>query len=318
MLGWLVTRPLRVLRAATAFVVVIGTLCGAHAVDGATGGTTLDTVQHRGFLRCGVHRSGLGLAEVNADGHWSGYFVEYCRIVAAATVGDTEAVRFIEVDDISATLALTENLADVVISTLDPGGAAAPGGDRIDYLMPILEDRLILVPARGTIRRIADLPHGTRICSGGHAAYQDSLRRAIGNRVSFVEVVSYESIDGLFNAFFRQRCDAISHHSFAIRSQGALRAPSRVRLDLAGLDLGRVEFRPSVGAADPAWGDLVGRILGAALFDPAAGGGGRGALTAGQIQRIRAIASAPEAVFARTLGHDGGQGFEPTLPATGI
>jgi general L-amino acid transport system substrate-binding protein len=55
----------------------------------------LQDVQARGELRCGVNAGGLaGFASVGADGEWSGFDVDYCRAIAAAVLGDANAVAF--------------------------------------------------------------------------------------------------------------------------------------------------------------------------------------------------------------------------------
>jgi general L-amino acid transport system substrate-binding protein len=57
--------------------------------------TTLETVKSRGSLICGVHNTGLpGFTNINADGTYSGLDVDFCRAVAAAVLGDAQAVQF--------------------------------------------------------------------------------------------------------------------------------------------------------------------------------------------------------------------------------
>ena len=57
--------------------------------------STLETVRNRGTLICGSNGSGLpGFGVVGADGEWSGFDVDYCRAIAAAVLGDANAVEF--------------------------------------------------------------------------------------------------------------------------------------------------------------------------------------------------------------------------------
>jgi len=72
--------------------VLAGGLAGALAISPAVAGSTLDAVKQRGFLQCGVTEIGVGLSHVNEAGDWTGFFTDYCRAVAAATLGNTEAV----------------------------------------------------------------------------------------------------------------------------------------------------------------------------------------------------------------------------------
>lgn len=55
----------------------------------------LDAVQARGTLNCGVNPGLPGFSEQGADGRWSGFDVDYCRAIAAAVLGDADAVTFV-------------------------------------------------------------------------------------------------------------------------------------------------------------------------------------------------------------------------------
>ena len=64
---------------------------GAWAQDSAT----LQTVKDRGMLNCGVTTGLTGFSEQGADGEWQGFDVSLCRAVAAAALGDPQAVTFV-------------------------------------------------------------------------------------------------------------------------------------------------------------------------------------------------------------------------------
>ena len=57
-------------------------------------GSLLDTVQARGTLHCGVSGSAVAFSETQADGSVTGFDADYCRAVAAAVLGDADAVKF--------------------------------------------------------------------------------------------------------------------------------------------------------------------------------------------------------------------------------
>ena len=67
---------------------------GALAATGATA-ATLDDVKARGTLNCGVNTGLAGFAAPDANGEWQGFDVAICRAVAAAVLGDPNAVNFI-------------------------------------------------------------------------------------------------------------------------------------------------------------------------------------------------------------------------------
>ncbi|MDF1804409.1 amino acid ABC transporter substrate-binding protein [Thalassovita sp.] len=72
---------------------------GAMTILGLAAGVahagTLEDVQARGKLRCGVTTGLVGFAAPDANGHWDGFDVGMCRAVAAAVLGDGAAVEFV-------------------------------------------------------------------------------------------------------------------------------------------------------------------------------------------------------------------------------
>ncbi len=75
--------------------VFLGALTVAGLAAGAAAAGTLDDVKARGKLNCGVTTGLVGFAAPDANGHWDGFDVGVCRAVAAAVLGDPEAVEFV-------------------------------------------------------------------------------------------------------------------------------------------------------------------------------------------------------------------------------
>lgn len=312
------TRPFRALRLLSLLPVLVALSVGAapaRAENPAPGGSqTLAEVQARGYVLCGVHRSGAGLAEIRVDGEWAGYFIEYCKIVAAAALGDGDAMRIVEIDDLSARLALRHRQVDVVISAIRD---VEPDADSANFafLTSILTDQQVLVTFQGELETMRDIPAGLKVCSSNHPVISRNLEAVIGNEDSALEVVNYNSIDGLFNAFFQQRCDAISHHHYAILAQNLLRSPQRTPACHTEFGLGRVVFSPMVCANDTEWLALVDAAVRAANHDETLGDSEIPFdVRVGFADRVHAIAQSTSAIYDRTLGHMGGQGFDPAVP----
>jgi general L-amino acid transport system substrate-binding protein len=55
---------------------------------------TLETVQKRGYVQCGVTTGLPGFSNPDAKGNWQGIDVDMCRSVAAAVLGDAQKVKF--------------------------------------------------------------------------------------------------------------------------------------------------------------------------------------------------------------------------------
>ncbi|MEO1492193.1 MAG: amino acid ABC transporter substrate-binding protein [Pseudomonadota bacterium] len=75
--------------------VFFGTLAAAGLAAGMASAATLDDVKAAGELKCGVSTGLVGFAAPDADGKWNGFDVAICRAVAAAVLGDGNAVKFV-------------------------------------------------------------------------------------------------------------------------------------------------------------------------------------------------------------------------------
>ncbi len=74
-------------------VEVAGEAGAAEAITFAGGGDTLGSVQDAGVLKCGVSGGVVGFSYIEADGSFTGFDWDYCRAVAAAVLGDADAVE---------------------------------------------------------------------------------------------------------------------------------------------------------------------------------------------------------------------------------
>jgi general L-amino acid transport system substrate-binding protein len=72
-----------------------GALTVAGFAASMASAATLDDVKERGTLNCGVTTGLIGFASPDANGVWDGFDVGVCRAVAAAVLGDPNAVEFV-------------------------------------------------------------------------------------------------------------------------------------------------------------------------------------------------------------------------------
>ncbi|WP_227271756.1 amino acid ABC transporter substrate-binding protein [Roseobacter weihaiensis] len=75
--------------------VLLGALTIAGLSAGAAAASTLEDVKARGTLNCGVVTGLVGFGAPDANGEWVGFDVSVCRAVAAAVLGDANAVEFV-------------------------------------------------------------------------------------------------------------------------------------------------------------------------------------------------------------------------------
>ncbi len=78
---------------------------------------TLKSVQTKGYLSCGISTGLVGFSSVDSKGHWKGLDVDLCRAIAAATLGDSNKVKFIPLTAKERFIALQSGEIDVLSRT---------------------------------------------------------------------------------------------------------------------------------------------------------------------------------------------------------
>jgi general L-amino acid transport system substrate-binding protein len=90
-----------------ALVAAVGAATTAHA-------GTLDEVRARGTVICGVSDGLPGFSVRHAEGDWSGFDVDICHAIAAAALGDPNAVEYVPLSAAARFDALREGRIDVL------------------------------------------------------------------------------------------------------------------------------------------------------------------------------------------------------------
>lgn len=91
---------------------------GATTAASAGAGDTLKAVQERGALNCGVS-SGVqtGMSTLDSAGNWNGFEVDFCRALAAATLGDATKIKYVPLEIKTAFTSLQSGGIDVLART---------------------------------------------------------------------------------------------------------------------------------------------------------------------------------------------------------
>ncbi|WP_255542537.1 hypothetical protein [Azospirillum sp. INR13] len=62
-------------------------------------GETLERIHGRGFLVCGLRSGVSGISFSDPQGHLDGFLVDVCRVFAAATLGNAQAIRVVRLPE---------------------------------------------------------------------------------------------------------------------------------------------------------------------------------------------------------------------------
>jgi general L-amino acid transport system substrate-binding protein len=130
--------------------------------ESAEGGL-LAEVRDRGTLNCGVNDAVPGFGVVDDAGDYSGFDIEFCKVVATAVLGDPEAVEYTALDAETRFTALQSREIDVLIRNTTYT-ASRDGGEGARFLTTTFYDgQGMMVRADSGFRSIDDMD-GTTIC----------------------------------------------------------------------------------------------------------------------------------------------------------
>lgn len=241
-------------RIAIAALAALPLIAGLTTPPQASAGT-LEEVTARGVIRCGVSEYGPALTAMNENGQWAGFYTDFCRAFAAATLGNARAVDFVSVSSLDRFEALRQKAVDVLseastwTSERDLGGLAFPATSMMD-------GQGFLVRRDGGISGLDQLK-GRRICVISHATSVGGLNRVNKVRNLGFKIQEYSSIQGSFAAFFDRQCDAVSTDGIILASLRQQLAPNPADYVLLPERITREPLSPVVLKNDRRWEDII-------------------------------------------------------------
>ncbi len=176
---------------------------------GSVQATTKDEVVKRGFLQCGVSTGIAGFSTVDEKGNWSGFDVDICRSVAAATLGNAAEVKYMPLAENESFTALLSGEVDILSRnatwTFSRDAALAVHFTGISYY----DGQGLLVAGTLGAKRISDLKK-VNICSRVGSVMEENLVDYFTrNRVEFKKV-PFETPDLAVKGFEEGKCDVIT------------------------------------------------------------------------------------------------------------
>ena len=181
----------------------------AAASQPATSGDgRLATVQERGQLICGVNGELPGFSVVGDDGDMQGFDADFCRAVAAAVLGDAEAVEFRTLSADQRGPALQTGEVDVLIrnttwtvSRDTQWGLFAP--------TTFYDGQAIMARADVGASTFEDLD-GATVCVQSGTTTELNLADAEAQAGITIEESVYAEIDPTYQAYEEGACDAVT------------------------------------------------------------------------------------------------------------
>lgn len=219
-------------------------------------GTTLDAVQKRGVLKCGVGELHQGFTYIDTNGRHSGFDVDFCRAIAAAVFGDSERVQFVPLNNMIRLTALKEGEVDVLIRTTTWTLSRDTTMGLNFAGVTLYDGQGVMVPASMNVKSLSEIKKARLCVARGTTSILNIVDYLKVNDVD-IELKSYASQDATVKAFFTGLFDVYSDDKSALVGIRATSAPKVADYIILSDTLSKEPLGPAVRVDDNDWFNIV-------------------------------------------------------------
>ncbi len=193
--------------AATGDTEATGDTTGTDEVEATQTGGRLQTVKDRGTVICGGNDGLAGFGVVDDAGAYSGFDIDFCRVVAAAVLGDASAIEIVPLSADARFTALQSGEVDVLIRNTT-WTATRDGNEGSNFLFTTFYDgQGMMVPAASGFTTLEELADAS-ICVQSGTTTELNLTSVFNARgIPFTPVV-FEENTQLQPAYEAGQCEA--------------------------------------------------------------------------------------------------------------
>jgi general L-amino acid transport system substrate-binding protein len=174
-------------------------------------GPITQAILERGRLTCGVDGALPGFSFENEDGSFSGFDVDFCRAVAAAILGDADAVDYVRLAPAERAAALTTGTIDLLSRNTTWTFSRDTGSEWNGIFAPttFYDGQGIMVKADSDISTLQDLS-GLVVCTASGTTTADNMNEAMATRGLEYELLESDTNQDSLADFVEGRCDAFT------------------------------------------------------------------------------------------------------------
>jgi len=235
-----------------------GTQTGA-AAGGEGGGNLLQEVQNRGTVNCGVNDAVPGFGFTTEAGEFQGFDIDFCRVVAAAVLGDPDAVEYRPLTAEQRFTALQAREIDVLIrNTTYTASRDGTEGARFLYTT-FYDGQGMMVRADSGYNSLEDM-EGETICVLSGTTTELNLESVFQSLGVSYEPLAFEENDPLQEAFVQERCGAWTSDKSqlaGVRSNFPEAQGGPESLVILDETMSKEPLGPVVRDGDDGWADAV-------------------------------------------------------------
>jgi general L-amino acid transport system substrate-binding protein len=226
-------------------------------VDLSQGGSTLDAVRDRGSVICGGNDTLAGFGIVEADGSYTGFDVDFCKVVAAGVLGDANAFQLIPLTAEARFTALQSGEVDVLIRNTT-WTATRDGIEGANFLFTTFYDgQGMMVPAATGFTELEDLADAS-ICVLSGTTTELNLNAVFGARGIPFNPVVFEDNTQLRPAYEEGQCEAWTSDASQLASfKSSIEGEGGDDQFIMAEVISKEPLGPVVADGDTAWAQAV-------------------------------------------------------------
>ena len=221
------------------------------------GDSILDTVTANGVVRCGTRDALPGFAVLDASGEHVGFDSDFCRVIAAAVLGDATAVEHVDLETDNRFTALQSGEIDVLVRNTT-WTASRDGSEGATFLHPTFYDGQGMMVATDSGFTSIDDMAGTSICVASGTTTEGNVANEFVRRgIEVGEVLAFENTDLIQEAFIAGRCDGWSSDVSQLTGLRSAFPDGPEALVILEDVFSKEPLAPAVADGDSAWAQAV-------------------------------------------------------------
>ncbi len=233
---------------------------GDDSVTLTQGGSVLDAVQDRGTLNCGVSGAAVAFSTLDPEGRMVGFDADYCRAVAAAVLGDAEAVNFVALTAAERFTAVQTGDVDVLMrnTTWTQSRDTDVG---MDFGPTTYYDgQQLMARASDGFGPDSDVPDvaGAVVCTNAGTTTEKNISDAAAAAGIDITLNTFEDFDIVTENFISGACDVITTDGSGLVGRKAEQQPADQEwVIFPATPISKEPLGPTYGQNDSAWADAV-------------------------------------------------------------
>jgi len=259
---------------------------------------TLDDVQKKGVLTCGISEGVPGFSIPDSTGHWVGFDVDMARAVAASVLSDPEKVKFVPLASKQKIIAVSSGQVDLTSRTTT-WTLKRDGKQGVDFTKIVFYDGQGFMISKSLGVTSATKIDGASVCVTAGTTSELNLADFARLHNLNIEALVFDGKKEALNAYATGRCDCFTTDVSQLASLRTTLAKPDDHMIMPEV-ISKEPLSPLVRHGDNQWKDIVTWVINGLIAAEEYG------ITSANVSEMKEKSNNP--VVQRMLGKSGDTG----------